>query len=266
MTVILITGASSGFGRAIGDHLNRLGHSVYGTSRDPASRPPADFTMLQVNLTDDASIQQAVDDILTREGRIDVLVNNAGYALAGAVEDVSSTEAQAIFEANFFAAHRTIRAVLPSMRTQRSGLIINISSVGGVFALPYQSMYSASKFALEAMSEALRMEVMQFGIRVTLIEPGDFKTEITDRRIWAAASAGSVYDAAAHRAIAVEAQAEREGPSPDRVARLVERIMRQRSPKLRYTVGKALDRSTVILKWLLPPKLGQWILMKYYDL
>ena len=128
------------------------------------------------------SVEQAVATVLGREGRLDIVVNNAGMGIAGPVEDTSIEQAKRQLEVNFFGAFRVCRAVLPAMRRQRSGYIVNIGSIGGLIAIPYQSMYSASKFALEGLSEALRMEVRPFGIRVVIIEPGDHKTALTENR------------------------------------------------------------------------------------
>jgi NAD(P)-dependent dehydrogenase (short-subunit alcohol dehydrogenase family) len=146
--VVLITGASAGFGRACAQHLGRLGHRVYGTSRRAECPDPAELRspplVLPMDVCDDDSVQRAVDFVLKQEGRIDVVVNNAGVGLAGAVEDTSVEEARALFETNFFGVLRVCRAVLPALRAQRSGLIVNVSSLGGLVTIPFQGLYSAS--------------------------------------------------------------------------------------------------------------------------
>jgi NAD(P)-dependent dehydrogenase (short-subunit alcohol dehydrogenase family) len=142
-----------------------------------------------MDVTDDESVQHAIDAILQREGRLDIVVNNAGIAIAGPLELTSIEEAKRQFDVNLFGAFRVCRAVLPSMRRQGSGYIVNVCSIGGLIAIPYQPLYRASKFALEGMTESLRLEVRSFGIRVVIIEPGDTKTEITQNRRMAEASA-----------------------------------------------------------------------------
>ena len=177
--VVLITGASSGIGKACADHLAKGGYRVYGTSRKPPSVAP--FRMMQLDVTDDESVEGTVNELLKREGRIDVLVNNAGIAMAGAIEDTSVEEARTQLETNFFGAFRMCWVVVPTMRAQKYGYIVTISSIGGQIAIPFQGLYSASKFALEGLSESLRMEVRPFGIKVILIQPGDHRTALTQR-------------------------------------------------------------------------------------
>jgi len=179
--VVLVTGASSGIGRACAAHLASRGYRVFGAQRSaPDSAGPIE--MLRMDVNDDASVHAATSYILKTAGRIDALVNNAGYALMGSVEDTSIEEARAQMETNFFGALRVIRAVLPAMRQQGSGYIINISSLAGVLGLPFSGLYSASKFALEGMTESLRLEVRGFGIKTVLIEPGDFSTQLPAKR------------------------------------------------------------------------------------
>jgi NAD(P)-dependent dehydrogenase (short-subunit alcohol dehydrogenase family) len=261
--VVLITGASSGIGRACADRLAAGGYRVYGASR----RGTASGTVesLQMDVTDDASVNRGVEAIVEREGRIDVVVNNAGMALAGAVEDTSTEEARRQFEVNFFGVLRVCRAVVPHMRTQKAGCIVNIGSIAGLVAVPYQGLYSASKFALEGLSEALRMEMKPFGVRVVLIEPGDHRTGLTEKRMETAQSQTNP----AHRdrfRVAVERMAsdEQKGPEPESVARLVHRIVEQPNPRLRYTTGPAAERAAVWLKRLAPWGLVQKVMESYY--
>ena len=176
--VVLITGASSGMGRATAELLSGHGYRVFGTSRDPASVPPlADVEMLALDVRDEASVEACVAAVLGKAGRIDVLVNNAGYGLVGAVEETSPGEAQALFDTNLFGVLRMVRAVLPIMRHQGSGIIINTSSILGFLPGPFFGPYAASKHALEALSESLDHEVRGFGIRVALIEPDITNTQ-----------------------------------------------------------------------------------------
>lgn len=268
--IILITGASSGIGAACARHLAALGHRVYGTSRRapaPAQATPDDdgVIMLRMDVTDEASVQRAVEHVLAREGRLDVLINGAGDGIAGAVEDTAMDEAHAQLDTNFFGTLCACRAVLPAMRAQGDGLIVNISSIGGGIGLPFQAMYSASKFALEGMSEALRIEVRPYGIRVVLVEPGDMRTGFTaNRRMVAAHRETSPYYAAGERAVAVMVHDEENGASPELVARLVARLMAKKSPRLRYMVGPIVEQTALLLKRVLPWRLFEAALRLYY--
>jgi len=175
--VVLITGASRGIGKACAERLVAEGDNVYGTSRHPeAENGDRNLHMLAMDVNRDESVNAAVNKILAVERRIDVVINNAGFGIAGSVEDTSVEEGKSLFETNFFGVLRVCRAVLPTMRNMGRGTIINISSLGGRIGLPYQGLYSATKFAIEGLSEALRMELRQFGIDVTLVEPGDVCT------------------------------------------------------------------------------------------
>jgi NAD(P)-dependent dehydrogenase (short-subunit alcohol dehydrogenase family) len=218
--------------------------------------------MLTADVTDDPAVEQAVAAVLAREGRLDIVVNNAGMGIAGPVENTSIEEAKSQLEVNFFGAFRVCRAALPAMRRQRSGYIVNIGSIGGVIAIPYQAMYSASKFALEGLSEALRMEVRPFGIRVVIIEPGDHKTAITQNRHVTENTYGHSFEAA----LARTAHDEQSGPGPEQIARLLYRIVQQRNPRLRYTIGPGAQRAAVWLKRLLPNSVLEYGIRSYYGL
>lgn len=278
--VILITGASSGIGRACAEHLAGLGHRVYGTSRratfpepsppkaarDPdGSAEPSGITLIPMDVTDDTSVERAVRYVLETAGRLDVIVNNAGMGIAGAVEDTSLEEARLQFETSFFGMLRVCRAAIPAMREQRSGLIVNVSSVAGVMGIPFQGLYSASKFAVEGLSEALRLEVAPFGLRVVVIEPGDFTTGFTaNRRRTAASITNPAYAEACRRAIEVMEHDEAAGGPPIPVARLLARIVTSSSPRLRYAVGPLPERAAIVLKGLVPHRLFAWAIGKYY--
>ncbi len=269
--VVLITGASSGFGRACADHLAQLGYHVYGTSRRatfPEGSPEQGYPrMIPMDVCDDESVRAAVDFVLAAEGKLDVLVNNAGFGMAGAVEDTSLQEAKALFETNFFGVHRVCRAVLPTLREQGSGLIVNMSSMGGLIAIPFQGFYSASKFATEALTEALRMELMPFGIRVTMLEPGDFKTDFTSNRVFASeSSTNPAYQASCGSAVAVMVHDEEHGAAPIEVARTLATIIEKRSPRARYLVGMFVQRLAVWLHRLLPNRLFERGIMAYYKI
>jgi NAD(P)-dependent dehydrogenase (short-subunit alcohol dehydrogenase family) len=263
--VVLVTGASSGIGLACAKHLAGRGYRVYGTSRRAGTGQAGSVAMLVADVTDDHSVEQAVAAVLEREGRLDIVVNNAGMGIAGPVENTSIEEAKRQLEVNFFGAFRVCRAVLPALRSQRSGYIVNIGSIGGLVAIPYQAMYSASKFALEGLSESLRMEVRPFGVKVVIIEPGDHKTALTENRT--AMSGGTdAYSRAFQAALARTAHDEQSGPGPEQVARLLYRIVNIRNPRLRYTIGPATQRAAVWLKRLLPYSVTEYSMRSYFGL
>jgi NAD(P)-dependent dehydrogenase (short-subunit alcohol dehydrogenase family) len=278
--VVLVTGASSGIGLACASYLGARGFRVYGTSRR-VSGPKTEFqiegtatpdgagkiTMLAMDVTNDQSVEQGVQKILSREGRLDIAINNAGMGIAGPVEKTTIEEARKQLEVNFFGALRVCREVLPLMRQQRGGYIVNISSIGGVVAIPYQAMYSASKFALEALSEAMRLEVRSFGVKVSVVQPGDHRTAFTQNRQWAAAAREDVaYRGPFDAALAQMVHDEQAGPGPEKVARLVHRIVNLRNPGLRYTVGPPVQRAAVWLKRVFPYSLVERGMRFYYHL
>lgn len=261
--VVLITGASSGFGAAAARLLASRGLTVFGTSRREGATGEG-FTMLPLDVRSDASVAACVDEVMRRAGRVDALVNNAGYTLAGAVEETAIAEAKAQFDTNFFGMTRMVRAVLPIMRAQREGRIVNVSSLAGLVGLPFHAMYSASKFAIEGLSEGLRQEVRRFGIEVSLIEPGDFKTGATAGRERVAGGLAD-YATARERAIEIMARAEQSGPDPILFARLLWQILAAKRPRLRYRLGKDAVWVPRARK-LIPESAFEWLLRDEYKL
>jgi NAD(P)-dependent dehydrogenase (short-subunit alcohol dehydrogenase family) len=257
--VVLVTGASSGIGQSCAALLAAHGCTVYGASRRRI--PIAGVTQLVMDVTDDDSVLRAVAIVLEREGRLDAVVNNAGIAIAGAVEDTTIANAKEQFEVNFFGALRVCRAVLPTMRRQGEGYIVNIGSIGGLIAIPYQGLYSASKFALEGLTESLRLEVRHFGIRVVLVEPGDHRTALTQNRL---SIESPVYRDRFDRAVGRMASDEQNGPGPEAVAKLVYRVIQTRHPRLRYTVGPGVQRAAVWLKRVTPYAVIEKAMRLYY--
>jgi NAD(P)-dependent dehydrogenase (short-subunit alcohol dehydrogenase family) len=266
-SVIVVTGAGSGIGRACAEHLASLGHTVYGgdiVTDVPAFSAPVALSALDVD--DDASCRAFVSKVLTDAGHIDVLFNNAGFGIAGPAEQTSSAEAHAQLETLFFGVARMCREVLPAMRAQGHGLIVNMSSIGGLIALPFQSFYSAAKFAVEGYSEALRQEVSPFGIEVVLVEPSDFHTGFTDRRrVVQGFTAESAYRERFDSVLHIAEHDERTGSDPAQVARLLERIVASRHRRFRYTVGAPAIRMTPILKRLLPGLLTERVMKAYWS-
>jgi NAD(P)-dependent dehydrogenase (short-subunit alcohol dehydrogenase family) len=252
--VVLVTGASSGIGQATARVLSRSGYTVFGTSRHPdrAEEIPG-VEMLELDVRSDPSVRACVAAVLERVGRVDALLNNAGVEFSGALEEISMAEAREQFETNFFGVHRMVRAILPHMRRQRSGRILNVSSLAGLSSVPYLGMYSASKFALEGYSEALRMELRPFGIHVSQIEVGFLNTPMGAHRRQAADRI-EAYDGERESAFAVFLRDEERGPPAEVIADAVLGILRSRNPRLRYVVGRQARR-TVRLRRYLPASL-----------
>jgi NAD(P)-dependent dehydrogenase (short-subunit alcohol dehydrogenase family) len=263
--VVLITGASSGIGQACARHLAGRRYQVFGTSRRPQAGPEEPFEMIPMDVTDEDSVRQGVATVLSRAGRLDAVVNNAGFGFGGALEDTSIEEARELFETNFFGMLRVCRAALPHMRERRAGTIVNVSSLAGLIAQPFVGMYCATKFATEGITEALRMEVRPFGIHVVLIEPGDTRTAFTaNRRPTQASQAASPYADNKQRTLAVIEHDEETGSCPEAIARLLERILRARSPRLRYPVASASQRFAAAARKLMPGGLFERALTQYY--
>ncbi|MGB7739064.1 MAG: SDR family oxidoreductase [Steroidobacteraceae bacterium] len=265
--VVLVTGASSGFGQAIAAELQPRGHRVFGTTRRPSAAAPSGCTLVTMDVDDEASVTAGVAEVLQQAGRIDVLVNNAGFGFAGAIEDTTVEEARRQFETNFFGMHRACRAVLPQMRAHRSGRIVNMSSLGGLVSVPFQAMYCASKFAVEAYTEALRMEVRPFGIQIAMVEPGDFATRFTTNRLMtAASSAQSPYAERCARAVRRMGEDEASNPDVAPVVRAVVQAIEARRPRLRYPAANALQRTLVALRPVLPQRLFEYLIMDNYKI
>src|SRR6185312_2859757 len=232
--VVLVTGASSGIGAATAEHLADRGYRVFGTARSPQKADPIQgVSMLPLDVTVGASVSRAVQAVVDAAGHIDVLVNNAGMSVFGAFEETSVEQAQALFDTNVFGVIRMSQAVLPHMRTRRSGLIINVSSVLGFLPAPYLALYSSTKHALEGLSESLDHEVREFGVRVLLVEPTFIRTGIGAHSTAAAATVPA-YDAQRGRAVAAVAANIDSGPDPrivgDEIARAIDAPYRLRRP------------------------------------
>ncbi len=265
--VVLVTGATSGIGRAICQTLSDSGYSVYGTGRNVETGTRLHgYTVVRLDVTNGESIVKAVEYILSDAGRVDVLVNNAGIGMAGSVEDSQIEEIGAVFDVNVYGIVRTCQAILPHMRRAEHGLIVNISSVGALMGLPYRGVYSASKAAVESITESLSQEVMRFGIHAVLIEPGDFKTNINAHRKVSAKAHDSVYGdefARLHEIIKREVS---QGEDPRTIGKLVDRIIRTRAPRLRYNVGNLTSKAAVWLKFVLADRWFEALMMRHYGL
>ncbi|NQX43707.1 SDR family oxidoreductase [Paenibacillus tritici] len=271
--VALITGTSSGFGLLTALTLARRGYRVIATMRDLGRQTELlqqaeqagvleRIHLMTLDVTDEASIASALQAILGRFGRVDVLVNNAGFAVGGFVEEVGMAEWRRQMETNFFGLIAVTKAVLPLMREQRSGLIINVSSVSGLTGFPGYGPYAASKFAVEGFSESLRQEMLSFGVRVVLVEPGSFRTPIWGKGIAGIHSReGSPYQTRLEEVLRYSRRASETAPDPQEVAELIGRITAKRAPRLRYPVGRG-SRVLILGKALLPWKLLEGIISK----
>lgn len=270
MRVVLVTGASSGIGKAIAEELASKGYLVFGTSRKatfPESVSPGRVNLLPLDVTNDDSVSACMRFVQQHSDGVDVLVNNSGYGLAGAIEETSVEEARAQIDTNFLGMVRMTRAILPGMRKNGRGIIINVGSVAGQISIPFQAYYSASKAAVEAYSEALKLEVKPFGVNVFVLQPGDFHTGFTAGRVIAAeAQESSVYRPAMSNAISVMEKDEMEGADPRMIGAVVERTIRRPGKRMRIAVGPFYEKAALAAKRYLPESWFSFILRKYYHL
>jgi NAD(P)-dependent dehydrogenase (short-subunit alcohol dehydrogenase family) len=252
---VLITGASAGIGRACAETLQTAGWAVTGASR--RGTVPAGCTGLIMDVDDDESVRAGVAGVLERRGRIDALVAAAGWGLAGAVEQCPVAEAQAQLDTNFWGCVRVVQQVLPAMRARGGGRIVLLSSIGGLIGIPFQAFYTASKFAVEGFGEALAYEVAPFGVQVTLVEPGNIKTDFTASRRTPATATGPPYASAFTKALGVMERDEANGAPAAEVAAAVRRVLETTRPPRRVSAGKPTERAGLVAKRLLPFRLFQ---------
>tara|TARA_R100000935_G_scaffold21876_2_gene40398 strand:- start:57866 stop:58672 length:807 start_codon:yes stop_codon:yes gene_type:complete len=265
--VVFITGASSGIGKAIALHLHDKGYTVFGTSRNPHSyKDSVPFSLLQLDVTKPETIKEAVSQIISQAGQLDVLVNNAGVGITGPIEETPTDEIRSAFETNFYGPLHVIKAVLPQMRQQQSGHIINVTSIAGYMGLPYRGIYSATKAALEITTEAYRMETQQFGIKMTNIAPGDFATNIASGRYHAPVLDNSPYKNAYGATLEMMNTHVDAGNDPSDMAKAVEQIIETKHPKIHYKVGAFLQKFSIVLKRVLPDRTYERMVMKHYKL
>ena len=262
--VVLVTGASSGLGRAIARRLVKAGHRVYGTSRRPEAQADEGFVLLRMDLLDDATVNAAVAQVLQNEGRIDVVVNNAGRGIQGALEDLTPEQAMAIYDLNLVGLHRVCRAVLPGMRERRRGLIINISSIASNFGLPYRGLYSVTKAGVDRYTEALRIELAPFQVRVVSMQPGEFATNVDSARI-KPEKVSDAYRARYERAMELLGSSLHYSRDPNEFAEVVAKVIAKERPRPLYRVAKGVQRLSVLLKFLLPGRLFEGLLAKHYE-
>lgn len=264
--VVLITGGSSGIGKSIGEFLHQKGFVVYGTSRNPEKVLNSIFPLVALDVRNSDSIKNAVNRIIETSGRLDIVINNAGVGITGPLEEIPTEEIRNNFETNFFGPIEVMKAALPQMRKQNSGLIINITSIAGYMGLPYRSVYSASKGALELITEALRMEVKSFGIQITNVAPGDFATNIAAGRYHAPVIKDSAYEKVYGEVLATMNDHVDAGSNPNEMAEAVYKIIQTKKPNVHYKVGAFMQKFSIVLKRALPDKVYEKMLMNHYKL
>lgn len=264
--VILITGGSSGIGKSVGEYLAQKGFKVYGTSRNPDNHPNSKFPILALDVKKNDTIKQTVNTVIDTEGKLDVLINNAGAGITGPIEEIPEEEIKANFDTNFFGPIRVIKAVLPQMRVQNSGLIINVTSIAGYMGLPYRGIYSASKGALELLTEAFRMELKDFNIKMTNVAPGDFATNIAAGRYHVPLLDNSPYKKPYGETLNLMNTHVDNGSDPNLMAEAIFKIINTQNPKVHYKVGEFLQKFSIVLKRILPSKVYEKMLMNHYKL
>jgi short-subunit dehydrogenase len=262
--VVLITGASSGIGKATAYAFQQAGYRVFGTSRKVVNDVVDGVTMLICDVTDELSVQSMVAEVLTQAGRIDLLINNAGIGLLGGAEESSITQAQALFDVNVFGVIRVTNAVLPTMRKQQQGRIINMSSILGLIPSPYNALYSSTKHAIEGYSESLDHELRTLGVRVVLVEPGLTRTAFEDSIIRPDRTI-DLYDSVRHDMELLMRQGVKAGDAPEIVANTVLKAARAAVPKRRYTAGK-LSTQVSFLRRFFPEAMVDKNLRKFNKL
>lgn len=264
--VVLITGASSGIGKSIGEFLQNKGFIVYGTSRNPSKYKNSPLKLLSLEVSDENSISNAVSEIIKIEGKLDVLINNAGKGITGPVEETPLEEIKKAFDTNFFGVINVCNGVLPEMRNQKKGLIINISSIAGYMGLPYRGMYSASKSALSIYSEVLSLEVKQFGIIVVDVAPGDFATNIAAGRYHTPLLKNSNYKEHYSKVLKQIDEEVDTGLQPEVMAKAIYKIILKKKPRVRYRVGTFMQRYSIHIKRMLSDRFYEKLMMRHYKL
>jgi NAD(P)-dependent dehydrogenase (short-subunit alcohol dehydrogenase family) len=264
--VVLITGGSSGIGKSIGEFLHHKGFVVYGTSRNPERVLNSIFPLIALDVRNTDSIHEAVAKIIATSGRLDIVINNAGVGITGPIEEIPTAEIKNNFETNLFGPIEVMKAVLPQMRAQKSGLIINVTSIAAYMGLPYRGIYSASKGALELITEALRMEVKFFGIHITNVAPGDFATNIASGRFHAPLIKDSAYEIPYGNTLKMMDEHVDSGSNPNEMAEAVYKIIQNPNPGIHYKVGVFMQKFSIVLKRILPDKVYEKMLMNHYKL
>ncbi|MCF4101215.1 SDR family oxidoreductase [Gillisia sp. M10.2A] len=264
--VVLITGGSSGIGKSIGEFLLQRNFKVYGTSRNPQNNSTNSFPLVALDVTKKETIVSAIQEIVKKEGKIDILINNAGVGITGPIEETPDEEIKKAFDTNYFGPLNVTKAVLPTMRKQGGGLIINVTSIAGYMGLPYRGIYSATKGALELTTEAFRMELKDFNIKMTNVAPGDFATNIAAGRYHAPVLEDSPYKRAYKNTLDLMNVHVSGGKDPQEMAKAIYKIIQTKEPRGHYKVGEPLQKFSIALKRILPDKVYEKMLLKHYKL
>ncbi len=265
--VVLITGGSSGIGKSIALYLKSKGYIVYGTTRSlNKTNDDWGFELLEMDVTKPVTIHNAIELIIAQQGNLDILINNAGIGITGPVEETPYEEITKVFDTNFNGPIHVSKAVLPQMRKQGSGLIINITSIAGYMGLPFRGIYSATKGALDLVTETLRMETKQFGVKIVSLAPGDFATNIAAGRYHAEVFENSPYKDAYSNTLDLINEGVHEGDDPILVAKMVLKIINTANPKPHYRVGTFMQKFSIKLKKYLPDKVFEKLLLNHYKL
>jgi short-subunit dehydrogenase len=271
-TKVFITGASSGIGAATALLLSQKGYQVWGTTRDLAKvkQLPEELQtkvkFIKMDLTDDAAVKQGVTEFLKQSGgEIDILINNAGLNVFGPVEEYAIEKAKEIHDLNFFGPLRLIQAFIPIMREKRNGLIINTSSLAGIFVIPFQVHYSVTKFGLEALTEGLRQELRPFGVKITTVEPGDIKTFTNENTVFNMKS-DTPYKKWTDKCWKTIEENMKKAPGPEVVAQVMYKIIRKRNPRPRYTAGDILSRIFPIINRFVSSRVKELLIRVFYNI
>lgn len=265
--IILITGGTSGLGEAMSMALANEGNIVYATGRNIENKTSTELLRYKLmDVTLEESVKKTVSEILNTHGKIDILINNAGIGIAAPIEEISIGEIKEAFDINLFGGIQLIQAVVPEMRKNKSGLIINISSIAGKVGLPFQGIYSSTKFAMEAITEALSIELKPFGIKVCLVEPGDYKTKVNINRKEVRPSPESPYASRVSHFFYIISKNIEKGRAPEKLAKLVVRISKMKNPRLRYRSGKLFERITPFVHFITPTRIFSKVLEIFYKL
>ena len=264
--VVLITGGSSGIGKSVGEYLSDKGFTVYGTSRFPEKYTNSKFPIIKLDVTQTASITECVSELISKTGQIDVLINNAGVGITGPLEEIPMEEMKRNFETNLFGPINMINTVIPHMRAKKSGQILNITSIAAYMGLPFRGVYSASKGALELITESYRMELKAFNISMSNIAPGDFATNIAAGRYHAPVLEDSPYRTPYQTTLDLMDSHVDSGKNPLLMAEVIHEIILAKNPKIHYKVGAFLQKFSVVLKRILPDLWYEKLLSRFYNL
>jgi short-subunit dehydrogenase len=262
--IVLLTGASGGLGTAIAKTLSKNNFKIYGTGRKPIDSPY--YIPVYMDLTDEKSIKEAVEFVLQKEEKIDILINNAGIGITGSIEETEIDSVKKAFQVNLFGMMSLIQAVLPVMRKNNSGIIINISSIAGYTGLPFRGIYAATKAAVMRMTEALSSETKSMNIKVIDIAPGDFKTNIAEGRIYTELQEQSPYYSDYKRILKMIDEEVMSGLEPVVLGNKVEKILRDKSPALRYNIGVFMQKLTPFLTTCLSGRFFEKLIRNHYKM